>query len=74
MTILFKTFQITPTPLHRAPGQPPRIGLRTPEDVYKAAAEFAGTVGDRLVSISGSPFGQDVVVWYRAEDWEYTSR
>jgi hypothetical protein len=45
----------------------------TTRDMYEAIAAFATEAGDRLVGISGSPYGEnhmhylagEVVVWYR---------
>lgn len=48
---------------------------KTLHDLYAAVAAFANSVGDRLVAITGTPWGEgvsrytvgDVVVWYREE-------
>lgn len=46
---------------------------KTFNEVYSAVAAFAGSIGDRLVSITGSLFGEthdsytdgEIVVWYK---------
>jgi hypothetical protein len=45
---------------------------RTTQELYAAVAQFASEVGDRLITISGTPYGEDarsylvadIVAWY----------